>query len=279
MCQHRPQQQVRLRGPSCVYAPLGREDAFRVSHLLQCAHLFSAPQDHRQRQLCPATDILRCRSAACGVVVRLLQVYLGGMCSPCALPFQQASAITSPHYYVFALCESLTAELNAKLGQLLQGQKKLEAGQKKLEAGQDELKKELALVRYTASHAMTPEAMARVEGGAVFYIIDPISKKSLVCGFFVDPRVALSVSHDPIFRSPMPITLSAIDSTGASLELDLLSTDLELDYSILRVKGEPRASFFMLPSAGDVVKGNLLALVSMGIGRAAAMNQAASGST
>jgi DNA gyrase subunit A len=58
----------------------------------------------------------------------------------------------------------------------------------------EELSAQIALTGYNASHALTMVSKEKLNHGALFRVHDE-SGAPLFCGFFVDERVALTISH------------------------------------------------------------------------------------
>ena len=143
-----------------------------------------------------------------------------------------------------------------------------------------ELKKELsaqiALTGYNASHALTMVSKDKLNHGALFRVHDE-SGAPLFCGFFVDERVALTISHDKLFEHGLPISVSGCSASGRRLTFDVVSIDTDLDFSVLRLAEgyAPAAAFFSLQGFLDVEPGLGIAIVTMGIGSSAAVGEEA----
>ena len=143
-----------------------------------------------------------------------------------------------------------------------------------------ELKKELsaqiALTGYNASHALTMVSKDKLNHGALFRVHDE-SGAPLFCGFFVDERVALTISHDKLFERGPPISVSGCSASGRRLTFDVVSIDADLDFSVLRLAEgcAPAAAFFSLQGFSDVEPGLGIAVVTMGIGSSAAVGEEA----
>lgn len=133
----------------------------------------------------------------------------------------------------------------------------------------------VGLAMYAATSVLSEAAAAKVSGGAIFYLLHPDTRVPLCCGFFVSSRVALTVNHDGIFNTrDVPFDVPAIDSSANELVLRVVATNAEYDFTVLRVIGEERTAFFSVPSATELVQGNRLGLVSMGIASAARLRAA-----
>jgi hypothetical protein len=142
-----------------------------------------------------------------------------------------------------------------------------------------ELKKGLlahiALINNNAIHALTKVSKEKLNHGALFRVHDA-SGAPLVCGFFVDERVALTISHDKLFERGPPISVSGFSASGRRLTFDVVSIDADLDFSVLRLAEgcAPAAAFFSLQGFSDVEPGLGIAIVTMGIGSSAASEEA-----
>ena len=132
-------------------------------------------------------------------------------------------------------------------------------------AEQRALRQEFALVRYATTHALSEATLARVNGGALFYVTDGGPEKPpLFCGFFVGPRLALTINHDDVFKRGALPHLHAVASNKRHLEFDCIATNEKLDYSVLRLAGDHIAdAFFDLPAYSSVDQSHELGLVSM----------------
>jgi hypothetical protein len=153
----------------------------------------------------------------------------------------------------------------------------------KLEALKLEIKREfaavgerIAVISYKASHALSTACQKKLDHGALFRVHDE-SGEPLFCGFFVDARVALTISHDKLFERALPFSISGCSSSGSPLSFDVISTDAELDFSVLRLTdgSAPATDFFSLQGFSDLVPGLGIALVMMGIGSSAAVGEEA----
>jgi hypothetical protein len=130
------------------------------------------------------------------------------------------------------------------------------------------VKEQIAVIGYNASHALTAASQMKLDHGALFRVHDEAGIP-LLCGFFVDERVALTISHDKLFeREPPFSSVSGCSASGRRLTFDVVSTDAELDFSVLRLADgcTPAAAFFSLQGFSDLVPGLGIALVTMGIG-------------
>jgi len=148
----------------------------------------------------------------------------------------------------------------------------LKSGQEALKSGQEALKMEVKLVAHASTHAVTERAQQLISSGAMFYVTNGESGQPLFCGFFVSESVALTISHDPMFDN-MPPTLCVHGVSSSSpprkLAFDVVSTDKTLDFTVLRLRGDPSSAFFSLQVHSDVVVGGLdVGLVTMGSGSA-----------
>ena len=147
----------------------------------------------------------------------------------------------------------------------------LKSGQEALKSGQEALKMELKLIAHASTHAVTERAQQLISSGAMFYVTNGETGQPLFCGFFVSESVALTISHDPMFDN-MPPTLCVYGVSSSSpprkLAFDVVSTDKILDFTVLRLRGDPSSAFFSLQAHADVVGGLDVGLVTMGIGSA-----------
>jgi hypothetical protein len=134
------------------------------------------------------------------------------------------------------------------------------------------------MVTYKQSHVLSKASQQKVETGALFYIIG--GGAPMFCGFFVSPRIALTVNHSPMFntaagRAASSTILGCCPTLlpPRALEFELVSTDAAFDFSVLRLKAgqEDAPAFFDIPSYGAVVTGVDLGLVTMSIGSGAAL--------
>jgi hypothetical protein len=136
-----------------------------------------------------------------------------------------------------------------------------------LKANVEALQQQIALTSYAATHALSKMSEQRVKGGALFYVIDGKPRTPLFCGVFVGPRVALTINHGDMFKRSLPFSLDAVASNGRLLRLECVTTNTQLDYSVLRLLGDSDSdAFFDLPSHSSVDSGVSLGLVSMGVG-------------
>ena len=138
------------------------------------------------------------------------------------------------------------------------------------------LSAQIALTGYNASHALTKVSMDKLNDGALFRVHDE-SGAPLFCGFFVDERVALTISHDKLFERGPPISVSGCSASGRRLTFDVVSIDADLDFSVLRLADgcAPAAAFFSLQGFSDVEPGLGIAVVTIGIGSSAAVGEEA----
>ena len=146
-----------------------------------------------------------------------------------------------------------------------------------LKSGQEALTTAVKLVAHASTHAITERAQQLIDGGALFYVTNGKSGKALFCGFFVSESVALTINHDSMFEEmPAPLVHGSSSSTPPRpLVFDVVSTDKLLDFTVLRVRGEPSSNFFSLQEHSvDLVVGLDVALVTMGIGRTRALMEA-----
>ena len=134
------------------------------------------------------------------------------------------------------------------------------------------------LVVYKQSHVLSRASQHKVEAGALFYITG--GGAPLFCGFFVSPRIALTVNHSDMFntaagRAAATTILGCCPTLlpPRTLEFELVSTDALFDFSVLRLKAgqEDAPAFFDIPSYGAVVPGVDLGLVTMSIGSGVAL--------
>ena len=132
---------------------------------------------------------------------------------------------------------------------------------------------QIALTAYNASHALTEVSHDKLKHGALFRVHDDETGKPLFCGFFVGERVALTISHDQLFKREPPISLSGCAASGSRLTFDVVSTDADLNFSVLRLTEacKPATAFFSLQGFSDVEPGLGIAIVTMGIGSSAAV--------
>ena len=140
----------------------------------------------------------------------------------------------------------------------------------------EELSAQIALTSYNASHALTMVSKDKLNHGALFRVHDE-SGLPLFCGFFVDERVALTISHDKLFERGLPMSVSGCSASGRRLTFDVVSIDTDLDFSVLRLAEgcAPAAAFFSLQGFSDVKPGLGIAIVTMGIGSSAAVGEEA----
>ena len=136
------------------------------------------------------------------------------------------------------------------------------------------IEKMLSAVAYNASHVLTKESDARLAGGALFYIESAPGEGSapIFCGFFVSPRIALSISHDEVFAAWRKTPSIVLHGRCPALpervfEFGIVSVDFDKDFSVLRLVGEADApAFFDVPRFSSVTAGIELGLVTMSIG-------------
>ena len=67
------------------------------------------------------------------------------------------------------------------------------------------VKKQIAVIGYNASHALTAASQVKLNRGALFRVHDKAGEP-LFCGFFVDERVALTINHDELFKREPPFS-------------------------------------------------------------------------
>ena len=133
------------------------------------------------------------------------------------------------------------------------------------------------MVAYKQSHVLSQASQQKVETGALFFITG--GGAPLFCGFFVSPRIALTVNHSDMFntaagRAAFATILGCCPTLPPrTLEFELVSTDDVFDFSVLRLKAgqEDAPAFFDIPSYGAVVPGVDLGLVTMNIGSSVAL--------
>lgn len=147
--------------------------------------------------------------------------------------------------------------------------RRLDSKVDKLDTKVEGLDSKITVAMYAATNVLSAEATAKVNAGAVFYIMNPDTLAPVCCGFFASSRVALTINHDPIFKRAIPFDVPAIDAAGNELTLRVMSTNEAYDFTILRVVGDERPAFFSVPSEAEVGQGNPLGLVSMGIASSA----------
>ena len=133
------------------------------------------------------------------------------------------------------------------------------------------------VVAYKQSHVLSKASQQKAETGALFYISGDDSP--LFCGFFVSPRIALTVNHSYMFNTAAGLAANttilgyAPTSPPRAFEFELAGADADFDFSVLRLKaGQADApAFFDIPSFGAVQPGVDLGLVTMSIGSSAAL--------
>ena len=153
---------------------------------------------------------------------------------------------------------------------LKSGQEVLKSGQEALKSGQEALTGSVKLIAYASTHAITERSDELIKGGALFYVTDGEGGPALFCGFFVSESVALTINHDPMFEEMPPPLIHGFSSSTPPrpLKFDVVSTDKLLDFTVLRLQGEPSSAFFSLQEHSvDLVAGMHFTLVTMGIGR------------
>jgi hypothetical protein len=140
---------------------------------------------------------------------------------------------------------------------------------RELKAGQAKLEAKIGLLAYSATHALTEASQKAVDGGALFYVMDREGGIPLFCGFFTSPTVALTINHDVMFHAlPLP-PVHAISSTGRALTFSVVSTNDELDFTVLKllIGCSPSPAWFNLQTFASVTSGlKGVGLVTMGIG-------------
>ena len=122
----------------------------------------------------------------------------------------------------------------------------------------------------TTDHAFTESSKRKISDGAMFtvYVIERGDVNHLFCGFFVSPRIALTVNHDNMF-SVRPLELvRAIDTQQRRLTFFVESTDSTLDFTVLRLDDgcADSGAWFSLPTFASVQADTNLGLVTMRIG-------------
>ena len=146
----------------------------------------------------------------------------------------------------------------------------LKSGQEALKSGQEALAGSVKLIAYASTHATSERSDTLIKGGALFYVTNGEGGQALFCGFFVSESVALTINHDPMFEEMPPPLIHGFSSSTPPrpLKFDVVSTDKLLDFTVLRLQGEPSSAFFSLQEHSvDLVAGMHFTLVTMGIGR------------
>jgi hypothetical protein len=129
------------------------------------------------------------------------------------------------------------------------------------------VEEKFAVMSYNASHALTEASQLRLNRGALFRVHDEAGMP-LFCGFFVDERVALTISHDKLLEREPPFSVSGSSASGSRLTFDVVFKDAKLDFSVLRLADgcAPTAAFFSLQGFSELLPGLGIAVVTMGIG-------------
>lgn len=130
------------------------------------------------------------------------------------------------------------------------------------------IKEEVGLQRYHTSNALSNASLDAVKGGGLFSVLDGPSGVPLFCGFFVSEAIALTINDDKMFERALPFSIWAVSAAGEDLVFDVLSTDVALDLTVLRLSSGPRMrpTFFSLPVYAELPAGLGIALVTMNIG-------------
>ena len=131
----------------------------------------------------------------------------------------------------------------------------------------DAMDKKLMLLQYSNSHILSGTSQTALDKGAMFFVTDGCGGQPIFVGFFISATLALTINHDAMFDNGPPAKVFAVSSASnrRELEFECLSTHPKLDFSVLRLLGDPSPAFFSLQSFPSVGPGQSAALVTMGI--------------
>lgn len=130
------------------------------------------------------------------------------------------------------------------------------------------VKTEIGMIKYSATHTLSKASQTALNDGAMFYVKSSEDGDPVFCGFFVTPRVALTINHDEMFKEfKIGQRVYAVSSAGTKLEFETISTNHHLDFTVLRlVSPAVSPSHFSLPTFPSLEPGVRLGVVTMGLG-------------